>query len=166
MTSTERNLLINRIKSSISQKFDISKYNEGYIKENTNCYAYAIGSTVGNMDLYRIGAISGKKPLDEKFCSIGEIKGLFFSDLETLGIKFEASSEEEAINENQYKVALFVKEYANGGIYGFHFLRFQNGIWSEKFGKGSPNEIGKTLEGVYNYFPWKLVGFFKITKVR
>lgn len=163
MTSTERSLLVNRIKSSISQKFDISKYSDGYIRNNTNCYAYSIGSTVCNMDLYRIGAISGKKPFEEEFYSIGEVKGLFYSDLETLGIKFEPSSEEEVINENQYKIALFVKEYANGGIYGFHFLRFQNGIWSEKFGKQLPNEVGKTLKGVYNYFPWKLVGIVKIT---
>ena len=79
-------------------------------------------------------------------------------------LKIEESSAEEEINDNQYKIALFVKIYADEKIHDYHFLRYENGEWSEKYRAQFPRCLGESLEGLYSNWPWNFVGIFKITK--
>ena len=163
MTSTEKNLRLEKIKKSVHIEMDTTQYNSTNVIENTNCYSHAIGSILPYIELYRVGAISGKKPIDEPYFSIGELIGLLYQDLETLELKVEKSFEEEKINDNQYKIALFVKIYADEKIH-YHFLRFEKNEWTEKFKGQYLRNIGNSLKGLYDYWPWRLVSIFKITK--
>lgn len=67
MTSTERELWVEKIKASVHKELDTSRYNDTIVRDNTNCYSHAIGSTVCYKRLYRVGAISGKKKIDQEF---------------------------------------------------------------------------------------------------
>lgn len=166
MTDSEFRRRIAKIKEVVHQKKpDMSEYNSNLIRENTSCYSYAIGSTVPYLNLHRIGSISGKKPIEQEYFSIQEIKQLLFEDLKILDLEIDESSEKEEIdNDNQYKIALFVKIYADKKINDYHFLRMDNGEWTEKYRGMFPIKVGRDLKKIYNYWPWKLAGVFKITK--
>ena len=164
MTSTERNLRIKKIEALVHQKPDISRYNSTIVRNNTNCYSYAIGSSYPYLELYRVGAICGKKPIDQEFFSVGEIINLLCEDLKVLNLKIEQSSKSEIISSNQYKIAVFVKIYADNKIHDYHFLRFDENGWSEKFRGQLPRNLGNDFQGFYNYWPWNFVGIFKVTK--
>lgn len=164
MTSTNDVLLLDRIRETTHQKLDKTRYVTTLVRNTTNCYSYAMGSTVSCLNLYRVGAISGIKPLEEPYSSAGEIIKLLYEDFKEIDLVIERSSEEEAISENQYKIALFVKVYADNQIHDFHFARFEEGRWSEKFWRQLPRDIGTSLENKYNYWPWRLVGIFKVTR--
>lgn len=164
MTETKKRRRIDRVKEMVHQKPDAEAYNTTITRENTNCYSYAIGSTCSYLQLYRIGAICGKKPITQQYFSIEEIRDLLLEDFKVLNLKIEESSEEEIVEENQYKIALFVKIYADNKIHDFHFLRYENGIWSEKYKSQFPRCLGTTLEGHYSNWPWNFVGIYKITK--
>ena len=116
-------------------------YNATNYRDNTNCYSHALGATFPELRLYRIGVISGKKPIDQKYFSIEEIKELLFLDCETLGLKIEESSLEEKLLENQYKIKLFVKIWANREIGDYHFWRLDNEIWTEKWKGYNMNQV-------------------------
>lgn len=164
MTEPERKRLIDKVKEMVHQKPDIEMYNTTIVRDNTNCYSYAIGSTYPYLQLYRIGAICDKKPIEQEYFSIEEIKKLLFEDFKILGLKIEKSSVEEQIEENQYKIALYVKIYADDKIHDFHFLRYENRKWSEKYRTQFPRILGESLEGLYSNWPWNFVGVFKITR--
>lgn len=165
MTSTNDVLLLDRIRETTHQKLDKTRYVTTLVRNTTNCYSYAMGSTVSCLNLYRVGAISGIKPLEEPYSSAGEIIKLLYEDFKEIDLVIERSSEEEVvICENQYKIALFVKIYADNKIHDFHFARFEEGRWSEKFWRQLPRDIGTSLENKYNYWPWRLVGIFKVTR--
>ncbi len=89
---------------------------------------------------------------------------MLYEDFKEIDLTIERSSEEEVISENQYKIALFVKVYADNKIHDFHFTRFEDGRWSEKFRWQLPRDIGTSLKNEYNYWPWRLVGIFKVTR--
>lgn len=163
MTSTEKNLYIRNIKVLVHQKPDISRYNSTVVRDSTNCYSYAIGSTYPCLELYRIGAICGKKEIDKNFSSKEEIVELLYEDLKVLKLKIEKSSKDEKINSNQYKIALFVQIYADNKIHDYHFLRFDENGWSEKYKGEFPRKLEDNLMGKYTNWPWSFVGFFKIT---
>ena len=164
MTSTNDVLLLDRIRETTHQKLDKTRYVTTLVRNTTNCYSYAMGSTVSCLNLYRVGAISGIKPLEEPYFSTGEIIKLLYEDFREIDLTIERSSEEEVISENQYKIALFVKVYADNQIHDFHFARFEEGRWSEKFRWQLPRDIGTSLENKYNFWPWRLVGIFKVTR--
>ncbi len=165
MTSTNDVLLLDRIRETTHQKLDKTRYVTTLVRNTTNCYSYAMGSTVSCLNLYRVGAISGIKPLEEPYSSAGEIIKLLYEDFREIDLTIERSSEEEVvICENQYKIALFVKVYADNKIHDFHFARFEEGRWSEKFWRQLPRDIGISLKNKYNYWPWRLVGIFKVTR--
>lgn len=165
MTSTERELWVQKIKESVHQELDTSRYNDTIVRDNTNCYSHAIGSTVCYKKLHRVGAISGKKKIDQEFFSEEEIIQLLYQDLKVLDLKIERSSEDEEIDSNQYKIALFIKRYADNKIHDYHFLRFDDTKgWSEKFRGQLPITLGNNLMEFYTLWPWKLIGVFKITK--
>lgn len=142
------------------------KYKETNVRDNTNCYSHALGLTLPYPELYcRIGAISGKKPIDQDYFSIEEIKTLLFSDCETLHLGIKTSSlEEKLISSREYKIALFVKIWGNGKIAGCHFWRYENGIWTEKWPGRGMNVIQDFQRDKLDYFPWNFVGIYKISK--
>ena len=140
-------------------------YSSTNYRNNTNCYSHALGATFPNLELYRIGAISGKKPIDEKYFSIEEIKELLFLDCDTLGLKIEESSLEEKISANQYKIKLFVCIWANEQIGDYHFWRQDNGgIWTEKWKGYCMDQIQDPEKDRMNSDPWHFVGIYKITR--
>ena len=139
------------------------RYEETNVRNNTNCYSHALGAIYPKLQLYRIGAISQKKSIDEKYFSIEEIKQLLFSDFETLNLKIEKSSREEELLDNQYKIALFVKVY-NGQIADYHFWRFENGLWTEKWKGRGMNIIENFERDKLTYYPWIFEEIYKVTK--
>lgn len=139
------------------------RYTETNVRNNTNCYSHALGATYPRLELYRIGAISEKKPIDEMYFSVEEIKELLFSDFETLNLKIEESSIEEELLYNQHKFALFVKSF-NEQIADYHFWRFENSLWTEKWKGRGMNIIEDFKRDKLTYYPWSFEGIYKVTK--
>lgn len=139
------------------------RYTETEVRNNTNCYSHALGATYPKIELYRIGAISKKKPINEMYFSVEEIKELLFSDFKTLNLKIEESSIEEQILDNQYKFALFVKSF-NELIADYHFWRFESGLWTEKWRGRGMNIIENFERDKLTYYPWSFEGIYKVTK--
>ena len=159
-----RDQKIENIKKSVHLPLNFLDYNGTNVRDNTNCYSHALGSTLPFLELYRIGSISGKKGIDERYKSIEEIKSLLIADCKTIDLKIEESSEEDELLENQYKIELFVAINNKGEIWDYHFLRFENGIWTEKWKRKSVQTFYKNDISKYKSFPWHLVGYYKITR--
>lgn len=159
-STREQNLA--RLKVAVHSPLDYNNYNSTNVIDHTNCYSHAIGSTLTCLELYRIGAICSKKSIDQEYFSIEEIVDLLFEDLKVLDLKIEPSFFGDIMNSNQYQIALFVKIYADHKIHDFHFFRNDNYGWSEKWRTYKP--IMMDSFKMLDYFPWKFVGIFKITK--
>ncbi len=151
------------IKTQAHLPLNFKKYDETNVRENTNCYSHALGLTVPCLTLYRVGAICGKKPIDEDFKSIDEIVNLIFLDCEELNLKITESSLMEQIEKDEYKIALFVSIYRNMHI-GYHFWRFDEGVWSEKYRGRLVSSIQDFQRSKLDFFPWNFVGIYKIKK--
>ena len=139
---------VEKIKQNVHQPLKWENYNNTIVRNNTNCFAHAIGSTdSSDRSFYRLGVISGKKDIEQEYFSAKEVKELFLSDLEVLELDAEEillRDKDEILEhisnmnlqDNQYIVALFVKTYREWGkmrIRDFHFLRYdEEKGWSEK----------------------------------
>ena len=167
--------VIEKIKKAVHRPINFKDFKSPCTRANTNCFALAIGSTVtADKTLYQLGRISGsKKPLDERFFSIEEVKDSFLADLEALDLKYEslalhgksqilAYTSGLKLQENEHIVVMFVREMANNTIMDFHFLRYDNRGWSEKIGL-SYFSTGENVSWPSNWYD-KLVGVFKITR--
>ena len=164
MTETERRRIIKEIKPLVHTKIDKTIFeNNSLVKDTTNCFAFAIGSTYPCKEMYQLGTISGIRAENIKISSIEEVKKFFFEDMKTLELKTVESSEEEKISDNQYKIALFVKIYADNKIHDYHFLRLIDNKWVEKRKWFAPRTLDGTIVKLYNYWPWNLVGIYKVT---
>lgn len=164
MTETERQFALIKLKSSVHGKFDRPIYeNNSLIRDNTNCFAFAIGSTYPYNEMYRLGTISASRAENQEISSIEEMKKIFFRDMKTLGLEVIESSEKEIITDNQYKIALFAKIYANNKICDYHFLRLIDNKWVEKHRRVAPRTLDGKLNELYNYWPWNFVGVYKVT---
>ena len=155
------------IKQQVHDKPHFERYNETLVRDNTNCYSHALGATLPYIQIYRIGNISQRKPIDEKYTSVEEIKDLMFSDFEALNLKIEETDEETLTEKGQYKIALFVKKWANGEIADYHFWRCDNGMWTEKWKTRKLNNIDfqkeiKTMKQCMS--PMQLIGIYKVSK--
>lgn len=154
-----------RIKEEVHLPLKWERYKETHIRNETNCYSHAIGATSPKLEYYRIGAISEKKEIDERFKSISEIIFLLMEDLTKLDLKYEAISEsdgEPKMEDNQHIIRLYVKIYANGIIGDYHFIRFDEGFWTEKW-KG--RKVSKAEPNDYeNRWEWRRVIDLKITR--
>ena len=140
------------------------KYIPTAISQNLNCYSHALGATYPNLQSYRIGAICEKKPLDQEYFSIDEIKELLFLDCEKLQLKIEESSLEEELLPNQYKIQLYVKIWGNAQIGDYHFLRCDDNVtWTEKWRGRNMNEVNLRTSKM-QHFPWNYAGTYKITR--
>ena len=145
-------------------KPSFEKYEDTNVRDNTNCYSHALGLTLPYLDLYRIGALSGKKPTEQEYFSIEEIEKLLIADCTELQLKITKSSLEEELSENEYKIILFVKIWSNGKIGDYHFWRFEDGIWTEKWRGRRMSEIQNFERDKLDYFPWNFVGIYKISR--
>lgn len=156
---------ISKIIEEVHKPIDLKKYESTSVRDNTNCYAYAIGATYPYLKLYRIGAISQLKPIDEKFTSKEERLNLLFKDLEVLKLKYEPinSENEVDLNDNQFIIKMYIQVLPNGIIFDSHFIRFENGKWTEK-------RKGQRVSELYDKdmydkkYLWKHVITLKITR--
>jgi hypothetical protein len=165
--------IIEKVTEYVHRQLDYSQYDSTIIRDNTNCYAHAIGSTYSYRQIYRIGAISKSKSIDEDYFSEDEIKTLFLKDMETLKLdieEIEVKSKEEClskigeikIEENQYVVFLFADYFGNGKLSDFHFWRYDAKGLSEKRFTQKPIFIDEP-KNTWKY-GMNLVGLFRITK--
>lgn len=153
------------ILSQVHSKPCFEAYEATNVRNNTNCYSHALGIISPYPEFFcRIGAISGKKAINENYFSIEEIKKLLFFDCKTLQLKIKESSIEEVLLEDEYKIILFVKIWANGQIGGCHFWRYEDGVWTEKWPGRGMNEIQDFEREKLDYFPWSIVGIYKISR--
>lgn len=96
----------------------------------TNCYAYALNSLVGNPSstdntIYYPGAFS--EYAWKKCYTISELKERLFSDFKALKLMVQRSNLKEAVPQNAYKLCFL----SNGNSY--HFFRYdKQGFWSHK----------------------------------
>lgn len=151
---------ITSIMKEVHQQPDFTRYESTNVRNNTNCYSHAIGTS----RLVRIGQISSKKDIEEKYVSVEEIVELLVEDFNVLGLQLEESSEEEQIGENQHKIALFIKKWPNGAIADYHFWRCDNNVWSEKWrGRVMNKEIDFERDSKDTYLR-TLVGIYKVTR--
>ncbi len=167
--------VIEKIKKAVHQPLNFDDFKSSCTRENTNCFALAIGSTVtADRTFYRLGRISGKKPLDQDFFSIEEVKDLFLADLEALDLKYEslalhgksqilAYTSGLKLQENEHIVVMFVQKMANNTIMDYHFLRYDNRGWSEIRRQFHQFVRDDNISWPSNWYD-KLVGVFKITR--
>lgn len=151
---------LTRILKEVHSTPTFERYEETNVRNNTNCYSHALGTT----QMIRVGQISGKKYTNEKYISFEEIIELLIADLESLNLQLEESSVEEKISENQYKIALFVKKWSNGEIADYHFWRCDNEIWTEKWKGRYMNEIEDFERDSKDTNLRTLIGIYKITR--
>ena len=62
-----------KIKQAVHAMLDFSDYESTLCRQIVNCYAHAIGSIHAYEEVYRIGLISGKKGLSDKYYSVEEV---------------------------------------------------------------------------------------------
>lgn len=151
---------LTRILKEVHSTPTFERYEETNVRNNTNCYSHALGTT----QMIRVGQISGKKYTNEKYISFEEIIELLIADLESLNLQLEESSVEEKISENQHKIALFVKKWSNGEIADYHFWRCDNEIWTEKWKGRCMNEIEDFERDSKDTNLRTLIGIYKITR--
>ena len=161
MTRDEK---IKNIKKTVHLPLNFLDYNSTNVRDNTNCYSHAIGSTLPYLEFYRIGAICGKKPIDEKYFSIPEIEEFLFEDFKVLNLQIEKSSKMEELSNDYYKIALFVAINNEGNIWEYHFLRNDEGKWTEKRKNMPCTDFYNNSISKYMAFPWELVSYYKIKK--
>lgn len=154
---------IARIATQVHEELDYCAYDSTMCQTITNCYSHALGATLMFDMIYRIGAISGKKPVNESFRSTEEVISLLKEDCKTLGLGIE-DYKGEPLEENEYLIKLYVKVYRGDKIYDYHFLRCDKGVWTEKWRYSKPRVMENLDRSQYNSFPWVSVGLFKITK--
>ncbi len=160
----------NQIKEAVHKPINFKDFESSFIKENTNCFALAIGSTVpAGSKFYRLGMLSKEKNYYDDYNSPQELKKLFISDVKALGLKIEelnivdkSSISNVPLKNNEHIAILFVQQITSGKVIGFHFLRFDKNGWSEKKGYFS-FLINENVKWPTNNCI-KLIGCFKITR--
>lgn len=173
---TKENL--EKIKKAVHQPLNWDDYSSTFVRENTNCFSHAIGSTcVVDNSAYRLGMLSGKKEVKEPYLSKEEVKSLFLDDMSVLELGVEEITFQNLtlflrdmqnieLEDNEHIVALFVKVYGKEkNVKDFHFWRYDKEKgWSDKRWGWKIHFV----ENVSREWPsdWndKLVGVFKITR--
>lgn len=169
---------IEKIKKAVHQPLNWGDYDSTSVIEDTNCFFHAIESTVtSDISAYRLGMLSGKKKLRDRYISKMEVKNLFQSDLLVLELENEEIPFENLksfleylpkidLANNEHIVALFVTIYGKDeNIRDFHFIRYDKEKgWSEKRWGWKVHFI----ENISREWPsnWndQLIGIFKITR--
>lgn len=167
------NELIMKLIEYVHKCLDYSEYNSTVVRNNTNCYAHAIGSTYPELKLYRIGAICGLKDIEEQYFSEEELKTLFIEDMKALNLgveEIETFSKQDCLSkikkanleENEHFILLFAVYYGSGKFADFHFWRFDQKGFSEKRRTQLPIFIENP--SVSWTSTMNLVGVFRITR--
>ena len=156
------NCNLERLRIAVHSTLNYEDYNSTVVLANTNCFSHAIGSTISCIELHRIGAICGKKDIDERYFSVNELLDLLYADIDALELKIEPSFLGDTMEPNQHQIAFFVKIYADNNIHDYHFYRHDSNGWSEKWRYFKPNMMSDFQ--MLDYFPWQFVGIYKITK--
>lgn len=159
---TQYEEFINQVKEIVGKQPIPPHYNlDEWTGKSFNCYAYAMRICMDLDDYDDIipGFISRGKAND--YCDTKEcILKYFKEDCEALGLQLFPTDLEEKINENEYKIAVYV----NTG-YDFHFARQNsNGIWSEKDGWRGPIQVLKTDDVTKTEDRYEFIGMFKVSK--
>lgn len=98
------------ILSQVHSKPCFEAYEATNVRNNTNCYSHALGIISPYPEFFcRIGAISGKKAINENYFSIEEIKKLLFFDCKALQLKIKESSIEEVPLKTNIKLYYLLK---------------------------------------------------------
>lgn len=131
-----------------------------------NCYSYAI-CILKDVNHLHPGEISG---LDIKeHYTDSELLERVYLDIKTLGLTIKESTLEEVIDsQKSWKIAILNCDYDDPD-YDFHFLRFQNGKWYQRFsGKQLAEsfdclnkEISNPEMAIYD-FAYHLIGYYVI----
>ena len=156
---------INELIKQAHNPLNLLEYDSTNVRDNTNCYSHAIGVTYPYLQIYRIGAISQLKSINERYSSKEEIINLLFEDLEILQLKYEQifSEDDFNLNDNQFVIKLYAWVLPDGRISEYHFIRFEKGKWTEK------RKFQEVLElydkDMYeNMYPWEHIITLKITR--
>lgn len=136
--------------------------------EDNNCYAYALGLDINELDIFPLafqpGVISDA-PNSLWMCNrfgYYDLTSSVFSDLKALEIDYREISPLDQIEDDEWKISLFVNELC-GTLISFHFLRqLPNGIWYHKDGyngevkncDSNGNIILNPEECFFNYFKY------------
>ena len=156
---------IDIILNQVHTPLEMFKYESTNVRNNTNCYSHAIGATYPELEIYRIGAISNLKSIDQKYTSKEEILNLLFEDLKTLKLKYEEIDLDNDVDleENQYIIKLYIQFSSDGKIFDYHFIRFEDGKWTEKRKLQRVSELYH--ENMYDKrYLWEHVVTLKITR--
>ncbi len=147
----EKEKKIQLIRECINKNRYPLKYEWRNCYQESNCYAYAIGSSYiedrhSKEYIYNLGSVSNYAPPNSK----EEAEEAFVADMQVLGIRVRKSNLEEKMKEGEWKVVLFFDCYYfyNIPFRDFHFAR-QNidGNWSHKeFIEGPVRVLGSTPE--------------------
>lgn len=172
---------IEKIKRDVHQPLKWNDYNSTNVRNNTNAFSHAIGSTVASASqYYRLGMLSDKKALKEEYKSIEEVKDLFLADMSALDLKVERilgtetkfslveSIQNTELENNQHIVVLFVSVFEgkeSGRIKDFHFIRYdeENG-WSEKMFRENVHIFQDILAEWPSVCKRKMVAVYKVTR--
>lgn len=172
---------IQKIKHEVHQPLDWYKYGSTNTIEKTNCFSHAFGITDTSLFQYcRLGIISDKKEMTEEYKSTEEVRELFLLDAMSVGLIVEEIEHKSLFDKfsllntiskvrlqnNQYIVALFVKDYRkdDGHIDDFHFIRYDTEKgWSEKIKGQRVHFFEDIIEEWLTDWYYELVGVFKVT---
>lgn len=168
------NSTILAVNEAVHKPLNYNDYDQTAVREGTNCYSHAIGSTVHSDNrVYRLGAASGKN-LDDYYTSIQEVNELLLSDLKIFELEIEKleldkkdliGSEMSIIEPDQLIIALFAQQRReNDVIKEFHFIRYDSVKgWTEKRWGFKPFEVNAKINW-YDFWPYKQVGIYRITR--
>lgn len=161
MTQLEHEEFINRVKEVVGNQPIPPNYNPDEWKgKKFNCYAYAMRICM-DLDAYNIipGFISRGKANDYRDTKEYTLK-YFKEDCKALELQLFPTDLEEEINENEYKIAVYVNP-----DYDFHFARQDsNGEWSEKNGWRNPIKTLKPEDVTETEDGYEFIGMFRVSK--
>lgn len=135
--------------------------------KNFNCYAYAMRICIDFCeDELKKMVIPGFLSKTNYQCTKRSIIKCFKNDCKVLGLKVNSSSISKPIKQNEYKIAVYIKEGAFYKRGDFHFARQDsNGKWTEKDGWWD-DEISflKEQDVTKEINRYKCIGIFKVSK--
>lgn len=171
---------IDKVKEVVHLPLKWERYNETLVRNETNCYAHAIGSTYPCFGFYRIGVLSGniisKEEYAQEYYSEKQVKTLFLKDMQFLNLDCQEivfSTKEdllekirsESLLKNQYVVLLFLYFWSNGKIADFHFWRYDTEIgFSHKRYRQLPITISDPIKQWPETWNIKCISAFRITR--
>jgi len=159
--------IIRQIKKAIDNQSIPPHYNPSeWTGKNFNCYAYALRACFDfNEKIKKKGVFprpSFISSVQRDVFKITKKHTLEYlkKDCEALGLQLFPAELDEQIDDNEYKIAVYVKTG-----YDYHFARQDSdGNWSEKNGWDDGIEVLKKEDVVKSQCGYKFVGIFEVAK--